>query len=103
MDQRPTIPLTQLINTIHTPDQNQENGKAQKAHKHLKLRRQPFSLAFLSVASAAPVTDRVIGREADEERHSEDLEAQARERDIDADVGAAGAVGGHAAAGGLQG
>jgi hypothetical protein len=103
VNQRSIIPITQLINPIHTSYQNQHNRKAQKPHKHLEPRIQLRPLALLGAAPSAPVADGVIGREADEERQSEDLEGEAGQSDVDADVGSAVAVGGHAAAGGLQG
>ena len=103
MDQLPSgIPLTQLINPIHTSNQNAKNGESQEAHKDPELPCETSVRGHLGLVPS-PVLDRVVGCEADEDSQREDLETQAGDRDVHALVRASRAVRRHAAAGGLQG
>ena len=110
MDQRSIIAITQLINTIHTPDQDKHDRQTQERHEGLEPRRdQAYAPASRSVTfdlcdtSPAREPDRIIDGQDDEQRESKHLKGQTGERNVDADIGLPSRVGGHAAAGRLQG
>lgn len=72
MDQRPRIPLAQLIDTVNTPNEDQHDGQAQKRHKHLERHGQ--LLATGSRIRGLEIAVRELERQSDEDAEGEDLE-----------------------------
>lgn len=100
MDQRPRIPLTQLIDPTNTPRQNQHRRQTQKAHENLERPRQRRWGRRRAARSPPPVG--VLEGEGDEDEEGEDLEGEAGDGDVDGGVGAARGGGGEGAADGLE-
>ena len=97
MNQRAIIPITQLINPIRAPYQNQQHAHRQKPRKHLKPSTQlplPFRPLHKSPA--------ILEHQADENAESEDLEGETGDGDVDGSLAAAGGLRGEGAANGLE-
>ena len=100
MDQRPIIPIPQLINTIHAPHQYEHNSQRHERHKHLKRRRQRRLPRSLSLAP--PIPKRIVRCQGYEHHEREHLEHEARFGYRNGDGAAAGGQRGQCSAGGLQ-
>lgn len=99
MYQRPTVPITQLVDTVNTPDQYQNDRQTQESDEDLESLAQ---LLFFELTGCFGVADSVVDGEADEDAESEDLEGEAGEGDIDRDVGVARGDSGEGAAAALE-
>lgn len=100
MDQRPTIPFTQLVNPVNTPDQDERDRNRQKNDKDLKRPRQGrrtrrHTLPF-------PVAVGILQAKGDEHHNGSDLERQTGNGDVDGGVASTVRSGGQRAADGLQ-
>lgn len=98
MYQRPTIPIAQLINTISTPYQYQQDTCTQKREEDLEtlIQRLLLRICALSIANS------VFNSQRDKDAQRDDLEAEARNGDVDGDFRAAGRYGGERAAAALE-
>lgn len=99
MYQRPTVPITQLVDTVNTSRQYQNDGQTQESDEDFESLTH---LLFLDLTGCFGVADSVVDGEGDEDAEGEDLEGEAGEGDIDRDVGLAGGDRGEGAAAGLE-
>ena len=98
-DQRPLVALTQLVDAISASNQDTQDCKRKQAHEDFELSRAlRLGISF----AAAPVADCVIETKSDEASKSEDLERQAGESNVHANVTRAGARRRQASTGTLQ-
>ena len=100
MDQIPRIPLTQLINPITTPDQNQRNRYRHKPTENL----EPFRQRRRSRRDTLPfsVPPDIFACKTDEDSDDNDLEGKTCDGDVDSGVAVAFGVGGEGTADGLH-
>lgn len=96
MYQRPTVPIAQLVDTVNTPRQYQNDGQTQEPDEDFE------TWTHLQLTGCFGVADSVIDGEGDEDTEGEDLEGEAGEGDVDRDVGLAGGDRGEGAAAGLE-
>ena len=92
MNQRSTIPITQLINAVGAPYQNQHNRQVQEPNEDFKLCRQYTAFYFGIWRSYVPPCK--LERQGDEDAEGEDLPGETGDGDIDGGFVAAGGLGG---------
>lgn len=100
MDQIPRIPLTQLINPITTPDQDQNNRNGHEPAENLK----PFRQGRRSRCDTLPfsVPPDILACKTDEDGDDNDLEGKTCDGDVDGGAAAAFGIGGEGTADGLH-
>ena len=80
MYQHATISLSQFVDPVDASGENEQYGYGEKAEEH-------FELGFrLGPRFGLVVPDEVVGRHSDEDQQRKDLEREAEEGDVDADV-----------------
>lgn len=88
-NQRPAIPLSQLHQPIRTPRRNQHNRQRHETKKQPQPRPKRRTRTRSS-RSGPEVPREVVGEEGAEDEHGGDLQAEADEGHVDADLACAG-------------
>ena len=88
MDQRAIVPITQLVDPVRAPYQNEGDCQRQEYHKHLEPRRQWRLLSL--TPPRFRVADGELDAEGYEDAEREDLEGEAGDGDVDCRLAASG-------------
>jgi hypothetical protein len=97
VEQRAKISAAQLVDPVRAAQQDEDDGKGEEEEEELDAE------VGLLQSVDAEVPDQVVGAERDKAEQREDLEGEAGQGNVDADVVLARRLGRGAAAAGLEG